>query len=90
MTKLLNLSSLVLGLSLSLAPAAKKPNILFMLSDDHSYPFLSTYGDTNVKTPVIDKLAAEGMKFHRYYTTAPQCVPSRFSSPLMREEIIYP
>lgn len=88
------------------ALAAEKPNILFLLSDDHSYPFLSCYGDTNVKTPVLDKLAAEGMKFHRFFTTAPQCVPSRaslmtgrspvaarmtrFSSPLPRDEITFP
>jgi arylsulfatase A-like enzyme len=44
------------------------PNILFLLSDDHSYPFLSTYGSTNVKTPTLDQLAAEGMKFHRFFT----------------------
>lgn len=88
------------------ALAADKPNILFLLSDDHSYPFLSCYGDTNVKTPVLDKLAAEGMKFHRFFTAAPQCVPSRaalmtgrspvaarmtrFSSPLPRDEITFP
>ncbi len=85
---------------------AAKPNILFLLSDDHSYPFLSTYGDENVKTPVIDQLAAEGMKFHRFFTAAPQCVPSRaalmtgrspvaarmtrFSAPLPRDEITLP
>lgn len=87
------------------APAAK-PNILFLLSDDHSYPFLSCYGDGNVRTPNIDRLAAGGMKLHRFFTAAPQCVPSRaalmtgrspvaaritrFSSPLPREEIIFP
>ena len=52
---------------------AAPPNILFLLSDDHSYPFLSTYGDPNVKTPVLDALAAEGMKFHRFFTAAPRC-----------------
>ena len=57
--------------------AAERPNILFLLSDDHSYPFVSAYGDTNVKTPTLDKLAAEGMKFHRFFTACPQCVPSR-------------
>lgn len=83
-----------------------KPNILFVLSDDHSYPFLSCYGDTNVRTPTLDRLAAEGMKFHRLFTVAPQCVPSRagyltgrsavaarmtrFSSPLPRDEITFP
>jgi arylsulfatase A-like enzyme len=86
--------------------AADRPNILFLLSDDHSYPFLSCYGDANVRTPVIDKLAAEGMKFHRFFTVAPQCVPSRagymtgrsavaarmtrFSAPLSRDEITLP
>lgn len=83
-----------------------RPNILFVLSDDHSYPFLSCYGDGNVRTPAIDGLAAEGMKFHRFFTAAPQCVPSRaafmtgrspvaaritrFSSPLARDEITFP
>ncbi len=86
--------------------AAARPNILFLLSDDHSYPFLSCYGDTNVRTPAIDALAAGGMRFHRFFTTAPQCVPSRaslmcgrspvaaritrFSSPLAREETTFP
>src|SRR6185369_563316 len=59
--------------------AADKPNILFLLSDDQSYPFLGAYGDPNVKTPTIDRLAAGGMKFHRFFTTCPQCVPSRAS-----------
>ena len=88
------------------AAAQEKPNILFLLSDDHSYPYLSCYGDTNVKTPTLDKLAAEGMKFHRFFTTAPQCVPSRaslltgrspvaaritrFSSPLPRDVETFP
>ena len=57
--------------------AADRPNILFLLSDDHSYPFVSTYGDGNVKTPTLDRLAADGMKFHRFFTACPQCVPSR-------------
>ena len=87
-------------------PPAPRPNILFLLSDDHSYPFLSTYGSTNVKTPVLDRLAADGIKFHRFFTGAPQCVPSRatymtgrsavasrmtrFSAPLPRDEITLP
>ena len=86
--------------------AAEKPNILLLLSDDHSYPFLSCYGDSNVKTPSIDRLANEGMKFHRFFTAAPQCVPSRaalmtgrspvaarmtrFSAPLPRDEVTLP
>jgi len=88
------------------AQTAPKPNILFILSDDHSYPFVGCYGDSNVRTPNLDRFAAEGMRFHRFFTTAPQCVPSRasyltgrspvaaritrFSSPLPREEITFP
>jgi arylsulfatase A-like enzyme len=89
-----------------IASGAEKPNILLLLSDDHSYPFLSCYGDTNVRTPTLDRMATEGMKFHRFFTAAPQCVPSRaalmtgrspvaaritrFSSPLARDEITLP
>lgn len=86
--------------------AADRPNILLLLSDDHSYPFVSAYGDSNVNTPTLDRLAAEGMKFRRFFTACPQCVPSRaaymtgrspvaaritrFSSPLARDEITFP
>ena len=86
--------------------AADLPNILFMLSDDHSYPYVSAYGDANVNTPTLNRLAAEGMKFHRFFTSCPQCVPSRaayltgrspvaaritrFSSPLARDVITFP
>jgi N-sulfoglucosamine sulfohydrolase len=88
------------------AADAPKPNILLLLSDDHSYPYLSCYGNGNVKTPTLDRLAAEGMLMHRYFTAAPQCVPARaalmtgrsavaarmtrFSSPLPRDEITFP
>jgi len=88
------------------ASAADRPNILLLLSDDHSYPFLSCYGNENVRTPTLDGLAAEGMKLHRFFTAAPQCVPSRaalmtgrspvaarltrFSAPLPRDEVTFP
>ena len=45
------LTCLVLLLVESSSLAAEKPNMLFLLSDDHSYPFLSCYGDSNVNTP---------------------------------------
>ena len=61
------------------APAVPvdRPNILLLLSDDHGYPLLGAYGSPNVKTPVLDRLASEGMLFNRFFTGAPQCVPSR-------------
>ncbi len=101
-------SMLVLGLCLlgGRLLAADRPHILFLLSDDHSYPFVGAYGDGNVHTPTLDRLADEGMRFHRFFTAAPQCVPSRvalmtgrspvaarmtrFSSPLPRDEITLP
>ena len=45
------LTCLVLLFVESNSLAAEKPNMLFLLSDDHSYPFLSCYGDSNVNTP---------------------------------------
>ncbi len=96
------------GLLLSVVAlgAGERPNVLFILSDDHSYPYLSCYGDANVRTPALDKLAAEGIKFRKFFTSAPQCVPSRaaylsgrspvaaritrFSSPLPRDVVTFP
>lgn len=59
------------------ASGAQKPNILFLLSDDHSYPYLGCYGNPDVKTPNLDRLAGEGMRFDRMFVSCPQCVPSR-------------
>jgi len=59
------------------APQQQSPNIILIVSDDHSAPFLSSYGYPQIKTPNIDRLAQEGIRFTRAYTTAPQCVLSR-------------
>lgn len=61
----------------AIASAPDRPNILLIFSDDHSVPYLGCYGNPDLKTPRLDKMAAEGALFHRAYTTAPQCVPSR-------------
>lgn len=53
------------------------PNILFVLSDDHSAPYLGAYGATWMSTPNLDAFAREGVLFKRAFTAAPQCVPSR-------------
>ena len=57
--------------------AADKPNILFLLSDDHSYPYLGCYGNPDVRTPNLDRLSKEGLRFDRMFVGCPQCVPSR-------------
>lgn len=58
--------------------AAAKPNIIVFFTDDHGYADLSCMGfEKDVKTPHIDRLAAEGVRFTSGYITAPQCCPSR-------------
>ncbi len=59
------------------AQPATKPNILFVLSDDHSAPYLGPYGADWMSTPTLDQFAREGVVFERAFTAAPQCVPSR-------------
>ena len=53
------------------------PNILFVLIDDMGYRDLSCFGGKRVKTPEIDRLAAEGMRFNQFYVGSPICSPSR-------------
>jgi N-sulfoglucosamine sulfohydrolase len=57
--------------------AKDRPNVLILIADDWSYPHASIYGDKVVKTPNFDKVARQGMLFHRAYTAAPSCTPSR-------------
>jgi arylsulfatase A-like enzyme len=58
------------------APAAK-PNIVFILTDDMGWGDLSCYGNKEIKTPNIDRLASEGMRFKQFYAASPICSPSR-------------
>ncbi|MFK7803323.1 MAG: sulfatase-like hydrolase/transferase [Anaerolineae bacterium] len=57
----------------------KPKNHLFLISDEHSRRVLGCYGDTIVKTPNLDKLAASGTRFTNAYTPSPICVPARAS-----------
>ena len=59
-------------------PGKVEPNILFILSDDH-HPWKVGYRDRRVKTPNIDKIAAQGAHFTRAYSNCPICGPSRTS-----------
>ena len=59
----------------SSAPA-DRPNILWLLGDDLGVE-LSCYGHPLVKTPNMDRLASEGVRFTRFHTTAPVCSASR-------------
>lgn len=54
-----------------------RPNVLFILSDDQSEEFLGASGNPYIRTPNLDRFASEGARFTRFFTAAPQCVPSR-------------
>lgn len=55
----------------------KKPNIVFILADDLGYAELGCYGQKKIKTPRLDKMAAEGMRFTQFYCGNAVCAPSR-------------
>ena len=57
--------------------AARKPNIIFILADDLGYGELGCYGQTKIKTPRLDQLAADGMRFTSFYAGSTVCAPSR-------------
>jgi len=59
--------------------AAPRPNIVFILADDLGWADLSCYGRPDYKTPNIDRLASQGMKFNKAYSGAPVCTPTRVS-----------
>ncbi len=62
---------------IALGQPPPRPNVLFVMSDDHSVPHVGAYGNADIKTPNLDAFAKEGMLFKRMYVAAPQCVPSR-------------
>ena len=56
---------------------AKRPNVIFILMDDMGYADLGCMGAKDVRTPNIDRLAREGVKFTDFYANAPVCTPTR-------------
>jgi arylsulfatase A-like enzyme len=56
----------------------RRPNIIFILSDDIGYGDVGCYGATRVKTPNVDRLAAEGLKFTDAYAPSAMCSPTRY------------
>ncbi|HLX61547.1 MAG TPA: arylsulfatase [Planctomycetota bacterium] len=59
------------------AADAARPNVIFILADDLGYGDLGCYGQQKIKTPAIDKLAAEGTRFTQVYAGCTVCAPSR-------------
>ena len=58
---------------------ARPPNIVFLLLDDMGYADIGAYGNTYHRTPTIDRLAKEGIRFTNAYAAAPNCSPTRAS-----------
>ena len=56
---------------------ADKPNIVFIYADDLGYGDLTCFGATQIKTPNLDKIAENGIKFTSFYSVSPVCSPSR-------------
>ena len=72
--------ALLIGcLLLPSAEAARKPNVIVIMADDIGYGDVSCYGAKRVKTPNIDKLASEGIRFTSGYCSASTCTPTRYS-----------
>lgn len=65
-------------------PAPRRPNIILILADDLGYGDLGCYGSTQIKTPHLDQMAAEGIRFRSFYAGSTVCAPSRASFMLGR------
>ncbi len=63
--------------ALSRAEGAERPNILFIMSDDHAYQAIGAYGSKVNQTPNIDRIAKQGMRFDRAFVTNSICGPCR-------------
>lgn len=69
--------SLLLSASLAFCQTAAKPNIIYILSDDLGYGELGCYGQERIRTPHLDKMAADGVRFTQFYSGSTVCAPSR-------------
>jgi len=74
--RLLTIAALLTALTAP-AAAADRPNIIFIMSDDHAAHAISAYGSRINKTPNIDRLAREGMLLRNVFATNSICTPSR-------------
>lgn len=63
----------------ALAQSSERPNVVLIYADDAGFGDLSCYGATKVKTPNLDRLAAQGIRFTDAHSSAATCTPSRFS-----------
>jgi len=67
----------IVALMISFSIAAQQPNIVFIMTDDVGYGDIGSYGAPDIKTPNIDQLAKDGVKFTDFYANGPVCTPTR-------------
>ena len=60
-------------------PSSKSPNIILIMADDLGYGDISCFGNETIQTPVLDKMASEGLKFSDYHSNGAVCTPTRAS-----------
>lgn len=68
---------LIPGETLAQAKGPRQPNLIFILADDLGYAELGCYGQKKIRTPHLDRLAAEGIRFTQFYSGNAVCAPSR-------------
>jgi len=68
---------LITGSSTAFAAEDRPPNIVLIVADDLGYRELGSYGQKRIRTPNLDKLAAQGMRFTQHYSGNAVCAPSR-------------
>ena len=61
----------------SIAMAQARPNVVLIMTDDAGYGDFGSYGATDIRTPNIDRLARDGVRFTDFYANAPSCTPTR-------------
>lgn len=76
---------------------AAPPNFVVVMADDLGYGDLGCYGNTEIRTPQLDRMAAEGTRLDNFYSSAPSCTPSRaglltgrYSARMGLERVLFP
>lgn len=75
----LSLAALIIMVSAGVlrAESVQRPNIIFIMADDLGYGDLGCYGQKLIKTPCLDQMAREGMRFTDFYSGCTVCAPAR-------------
>src|SRR5579872_4370761 len=75
----LALANALLGAQAVAADSPRKPNVVIILADDIGYGDVGCYGATKIKTPNLDKLAAQGLRFTDAHAPSAVCTPTRYA-----------